>query len=168
VFGLANGPQSTSTCSMVDAYRLKRNFGYWLLSYHTSEFDIFQEKSKAVLEHHFNNHAHCNDWCAMKKANAITQAARGNLKYRYKKEHPKLYKDLCQTVEHFTETKKLRECHHGYSCQRNESLNRLISQFVPKDRTFCQSMSLTSRICLAVGIDSVWGTKSTTNVFLTK
>jgi hypothetical protein len=153
VFGLANAPQSTSTCSMVDTYRLKRNFGYCLLSYHTSEFDIFQEKSKAVLEHHFNNHTHCDDWCAMKKVDA-TQAVRGNLKYRCKKEHPKLYKDLCQIVEHFTETEKLRECHHGYSSQKNESLNRLISQFVPKDRTYCQSMSLTSRICLAVGIDS--------------
>jgi hypothetical protein len=27
--------------------------------------------------------------------------------------------------------------------------------YVPKDRTFCQSMPLTSRVCLAVGIDSV-------------
>jgi hypothetical protein len=32
VFGLANAPMSTSSCTLVDAYRLKRNFGYWLLS----------------------------------------------------------------------------------------------------------------------------------------
>ena len=44
------------------------------------------------------------------------------------------------------------------SSQKNESMNRVILRYAPKDRTYiayCQSMSLTSRICLAVGIDSV-------------
>lgn len=31
IFGMANAPMSTSTCTMVDAYHLKCNFGYWLL-----------------------------------------------------------------------------------------------------------------------------------------
>jgi hypothetical protein len=34
-------------------------------------------------------------------------------------------------------------------------MNKVVSQYVPKDRTFCQSMLLTSRICMAVGIDSI-------------
>jgi hypothetical protein len=38
VFGLALASQSTSTCTMVDAYRLKRNFGHWMLSCHTMTF----------------------------------------------------------------------------------------------------------------------------------
>jgi hypothetical protein len=67
VFGLANAPTSTSTCTMVDAYRLKTNFGYWLLRFHKEPFDIFAAKFKAVVEHHFNNHVHCDDWCSMKK-----------------------------------------------------------------------------------------------------
>jgi hypothetical protein len=62
VFGLANAPKSTSTCTMMDVYRLKCNFGYWLLSYCQKDFDIFSEdKSKAVVEHHFNNHENCDD-----------------------------------------------------------------------------------------------------------
>jgi hypothetical protein len=154
VFGLALAPQSTSTCTMVDAYRLKRNFGCWILSYHTMTFDIFREKSKAVVEHHFNNHTHCGDWCAMKNAD-VTKAAIGELKYRCKKENKKMYEDISQIMDRFTETEKLKECHHGYSSQKNESMNRMISRYVPKDRTFCQSMSLHSRICMAVGIDSV-------------
>jgi hypothetical protein len=154
VFAMAVAPLSTSTCTMVDAYRLKRNFGYWLLSYHTKDFDTFQQKSKAVVEHHFNNHAHCDDWCSMKKADA-TQTAIGNLKYRCKINDKKMYEDMCKVLHRFTESAKLKECHHGYSSQKNESMNQLISRYVPKDKTFCQSMSLNSRICLAVGVDSV-------------
>jgi hypothetical protein len=133
---------------------LKRNFGYWLLSYHKKEFEIFANKSKAVVEHHFNNHSHCDDWCSMKKASA-TVAATGNLKYRCKKENSKLYKQIVEVMDRFTNTEKLQECHHGFSSQKNESMNKVVSRYVPKDRTFCQSMSLTSRICMAVGIDSI-------------
>jgi hypothetical protein len=153
-FGLANSPQKISICTMVDAYRLKRNFGYWLMSYHTEPFDIFKARSKAVVEHHFNNHTYCEDWCSMKKATS-TQAATGNLKYRSKIDNPILYKQVVEVMERFVSEEKLRECHHGFSSQKNESMNKLISRYVPKDRTFSQSMSLASRICLAVGVDSV-------------
>jgi hypothetical protein len=149
VFGLALAPQSTSLCTMVDACRLKRNFGHWTLSCHTMTSDMFREKSKAVVEHHFNNHTHCGDWCAMKNADA-TKAAIGELKHRCKKENKKMHEDISQIMDRFTETEKLKECHHGCSSQKNESMNRVISRHVPKDRTFCQSMSLHSRTCMAV------------------
>jgi hypothetical protein len=38
---------------------------------------------------------------------------------------------------------------------KNGSINRHISQYVPKDTTYSQSMPLTSRVSLAVGFDSV-------------
>jgi hypothetical protein len=139
----------------VDAYRLKRNFGYWLLSSHTETFDIFTEKSKAVVEHHFNNHIHCGDWCPMRKVTNATKTATGNLKYRCKKENAILYKQIIEIMGRFVKPEKLRECHHGYSSQKNESMNKLISRYTPKDRTFSQSTSLASRVCLAVGVDSV-------------
>jgi hypothetical protein len=154
VFGLANSPVSVSTCTMVDAYRLKRNFGYWLMSYNKEQFDIFQMKSKAVVEHHFNNHVHCDSWCTMKNADP-KKTATGNLKYRCKVKNHLLYKQIRDIMDRFTETGKLKECHHTFSSQKNESMNKLISRFVPKDRTFSRSMSLGSRVCLAVGIDSV-------------
>jgi hypothetical protein len=91
VFGLAYSPVSASTCTMVDAYRLKRNFAYcWLMSYHTESFDIFQEKAKSVVEQHFNNHWYCDDWCSMKKA-SVEKTATGNLKYRCKVTNKLLY-----------------------------------------------------------------------------
>ena len=112
------------------------------------------QKSNAVIEHHFNNHEHCDDWCAMKNADT-TQKALGELKYRCKKANPKMYEDLCLILKKFTDTDKLKDCHHGHSSQKNESMNRLISRYVPKDRTYCQSSSLSGRVCLAVGVDSV-------------
>jgi hypothetical protein len=90
----------------------------------------------------------------MKKAD-LTETAAGNLKYRCKKDKPVLYKQVVEVMDRFVKQEKLRECHHGYSSQKKESMNNLISRYVPKDRTYCQSLSLTSRICLAVGVDSV-------------
>jgi hypothetical protein len=40
-------------------------------------FKRFEEKAKAVAEqssHNFNNHAHCNDWWFMKKAEKAEKA----------------------------------------------------------------------------------------------
>jgi hypothetical protein len=153
-FGLAMAPASASSLTMVDACRLKRNFGCWLLSHHTKDFDTFQEKSKAAVEHHFNNHAHCDEWCNMKKADA-TEASKGDLKCRCKKENKKTCEDVSQILCRFTETEKLKECHHGHGSQKNESMNQHVTRHVPKDRTCCQSTSQTGRICIAVGVDSV-------------
>ena len=153
-FALALAPQSTSTLTLVDAYRLKRNFAYWLLSYHSKDFSTFQEKSSAVGEHHFDNHEFCDDWCAMKKADA-TQKAILNLKYRCKKTNPKMYDDVMTLLQRFTTPEKLKECHHGHSSQKNEAMNQSITRYNPKTNTFSLTMSLNARICLAVGVDSV-------------
>jgi hypothetical protein len=154
VFGLALAPLSTSTCTVVDACRLKRNFGHWLLSCHKKSFDVFQEKSKAAVERHFNCHKHCDDWCNVKKANAA-DAAKGSLKHRCKTENEKMHANACGIMDRFTEMEKSKECHHWHSSQKNESMNELRSRCTPKDETSCQSTSLKSRTCLAVGADSV-------------
>ena len=48
VFALAAAPKSTLTCTMVDAYRLKHNFGYWIPGYHSETLEIFGKKSNAL------------------------------------------------------------------------------------------------------------------------
>ena len=60
MLAMALAPLSTSNCcTMVDAYHLKRTFGYWLLRNHAKDFGIFQEqKSEGVVENHINNHIH--------------------------------------------------------------------------------------------------------------
>jgi hypothetical protein len=79
-----------------------------------------------------------------------------------------LYGKSLDVMDRFVKIEKLKECHHGHSSQKNESMNKLISRYVPKDLTFCQSTSLASRIGLALGIDSVGHTAYLTEGFLHK
>jgi hypothetical protein len=51
---------------MVDANRLKRNFGYWLLSYHKEPFDILQQRPKQWLST-TSTATTTDDWCSMKR-----------------------------------------------------------------------------------------------------
>jgi hypothetical protein len=97
-----------------------------MLSYHKEKFHIFQAKAEAVVEHHFNNHEHCDDWCRMKNTDAAT-VARGDLKYRCKKENAELYKQVLEIKDRFVATDKLRDCHHAYSSQKNESMKKCVS-----------------------------------------
>jgi hypothetical protein len=39
--------------------------------------------------------------------------------------------------------------------QKNEAMNKSIMRYCPKDKTLCRTMVLTSRIHLAIGIDSL-------------
>ena len=55
----------------------------------------------------------------------------------------------------FLTEERLRECHHQMSSQKNEAMNKSIMRYAPKDRTYCRTMGLTSRINLAIGVDSV-------------
>ena len=45
----------------------------------------------------------------------------------------------------------LREVHHMYNTQLNESLNRSFSKFAPKDKTFSKSQSLFGRMNIVSG-----------------
>jgi hypothetical protein len=51
-------------------------------------------------------------------------------------------------------TEKLKECHHGHSSQKTNQLNS-ISRYTSRKTGLFASQFLASRICLAVGIDSV-------------
>ncbi len=66
-----------------------------------------------------------------------------------------MYEEMTKILQRFTNTEKLKECHHGHSSQKNESLNTLVSRYCPKDKTFSHSTSLAGRICMVVGVDSV-------------
>jgi hypothetical protein len=39
--------------------------------------------------------------------------------------------------------------------QKNEAMNRSIMRYIPKDKTYSQTMALTSHLNLAVSIDSL-------------
>ena len=54
-----------SKCTKMDARRLKRNTG---LAVHANRLqaeslEIYKKNILSIMEHHFNNHADCGNWC---------------------------------------------------------------------------------------------------------
>ena len=52
-----------STMTKVDCLRLKRNFAWWLFTSRHDTLEEFKNAGMAVVEHHFNNHQYCGEWC---------------------------------------------------------------------------------------------------------
>lgn len=74
-----------------------------------------------------------------KEENEVSSPSR----YRLDKElDPKAFKQMEEAFLPFVDDECLRECHHMYNTQLNESLNRSFSKFAPKDKTFSKSQSL--------------------------
>jgi hypothetical protein len=53
------------------------------------------------------------------------------------------------------EEEKLSMLFHQYDTQKVEGFNKLLTKFLPKDKTYCQTIENKARIHLAVGLQSV-------------
>jgi hypothetical protein len=150
---LKNQGKKRSEMTLVDSLRLKRNFAWWLFSGINITYDQFRDSAQSPVLHHFNDHTQCGTWC---RHRTKTKAQLGLLKkYRCKEANNKLYLQCLEILERFTSEAHLRECHHRMSSQKNEAMNKSIIRYVPKDKTLCKTMSLTSRLCMAISIDSI-------------
>ena len=155
-FELSRKPLKESECTSVDAERIKRNFSYCVRMYSGENFDVFMAAMKAVIEHHFNNHEFCGDWCPMKKMKAGSDEAKAaSLKYRCKVKNAKLYGQMKETHDAFTTEEWLRDLHHDVHTNKCESINGFITKFMHKNKHWCRTMANASRTYLAVLIDSV-------------
>ena len=111
----------------------------------------WEQDAKAVVEHHFDNHEFCGDFCKRKKETAEERELTRK-RYRDKQVDPVLHEQLTAILAKFISLSRLEEIVHPYNTQRNESLNSFIAWFAPKHRTYSRSMSLENRISIAVGI----------------
>lgn len=113
---------SKSVMKKADAIRLKKNFGYWLKQTRNLPIDEMKEASKAIVDHHINNHQFCLSWCPykVKRKNQKKNAAKAKFRCIEIKEEQELYVKLTEMLERFTMEEKLNECHHPFSSQRNE------------------------------------------------
>jgi hypothetical protein len=75
--------------------------------------------------------------------------------YRCKVKNAKPYLQCKEIIGCFTSEERLWECHHQMSSQKNEAINRGIMRYAPKDKTYCRTMALTSRINIAISTDCV-------------
>jgi hypothetical protein len=148
----------------MDVTRLGKNYGYMIRGLKRITEDRYLDAGKAVVEHHFDNHEFCGQWCPRKR---LTDHEK-NLSERYyrNKEHDaKLYDIMNQTAARFVTLPKLKEVAHVMDTQVNESMNNTISWLAPKNKCYGGSQSLRNRVCIAVGINSLGYQRYFTRIF---
>lgn len=135
--------------------RLSTNFGYFIRQMPGIPTEEWADRSKAVLDHHFDDHSHCGQFCQRKVALAnITESTAEDIKkkfYRCKTQDAKLYASLKAIVDDFiTPSSRLKEVGHGLDTQVNESLNNTVAwKEAPKNKVYSRSMSLVNRVSMA-------------------
>ena len=68
-YKLAMAPVAVSRVTSAMAKRLKKNWGYMIRQgKHLEDVDEFILMAKAGVEHMFNNHVYCGEWCLACKA----------------------------------------------------------------------------------------------------
>jgi hypothetical protein len=125
--------------------RLGKNFGYMIQGLHNLNNDegLITEAGVSVLDHHFDDHTLCGDWCPRKRMTQL-QLQQSKHFYRCKEVNAKLYATLSVIMGHFVALDRLIECLHGMDTQANESFNNTISWVAPKNKVYCGSSSLTN------------------------
>jgi hypothetical protein len=152
-FGEACKPKK-SGCGMtkVDAERMKRRMSCTLTV-------------TAVLEHHFDVHEFCGAWCPARTEGSQGDVSKGGLRFRCKTQN----KDMClfmkKNQEEFMEDAKLRQLFLQCETQKVEGFNKLLTKFLHKDKTCCQTIEKAAKCHLTVGIQSVGHAKFHRRIF---
>jgi hypothetical protein len=144
------------TMPRMDSTRIGKNFGYMILSLSRMPEAQYCSAGTAVLKHHFDMHDHCGPWCSRKRQ-MPEQCLTSGRYYRDMNKKPEalLYAVLDEKVSRFITLERLKEVAHGMDTQVNESFNNTVSWFAPKNKVYCGSRSLTNRIRLALGINTL-------------
>ncbi len=157
--------KNKSEMNDIDCLRLKRNYAWWLFSGVQLTYDEFKQSAESPILHHFNDHSVCGTWCIHRdKSQAELQKLK---KYRCKKMNAKLFEQCQEISDRFTSEEHMKECHHKMSSQKNEAMNKSIMRYAPKEKTYARTMSLTSRVNMAVGIDCIGHGKYYERLFAT-
>jgi hypothetical protein len=141
-------------CTKVDAERMKRRLSWTLHLHCFGTYEEFKTAVLAVLEHHFNNHTFCGDWC--KSGHGTREEIRETgLRFRCKTRNNALYIVMKKHHEKFMEEGKLRQLFHRYETNTVKGFNKFLTIFLPKDRTYCQMVENKARTMLAGGLQSI-------------
>lgn len=72
--------------------------------------------------------------------------------YRSKENDKELYEQMVNAYSKYTTPERLIESLHPFDTQVNESLNKVASNYCPKDRTYATTMSFNNRLSIVIGI----------------
>jgi hypothetical protein len=142
------------TMTRMDSTRIAKNFGYMARTLKNRPEAEFVKAATACLEHHFDCHANCDTWC--KRKDQTEEQKQASVKYyRCKEKDAKLYALLHDKVSRFVTIDRLKEMAHSLDTNMNEAFNQICTWFAPKNKVFAGTGSLSNRIALAVGINSL-------------
>jgi hypothetical protein len=137
----------------MNAKRLKRNLSYTIrVNCCASDIEVLRMAIESVLEHHFNNHSLCEEWCKVKNLEG-PERQEAMLKYRCKQKNAFLYLQVKELFEEFYSL--LNKMMHGWDTNIVEGMTKFFMKFLPKDRTYATMIENTVRLYLAISIDSV-------------
>ena len=138
----------------VDITRLSTNFAYLSHQLPVLPKHLWLQAAAAVLDHHFDMHAGCGDWCQWKDQTAQERQDSGKF-YRCKHKDSALYDMLHEIISRFITLPCLEEIGHGLDTNCNEALNNLIAWVAPKNKTYSGTGSLKTRINVNISIHSI-------------
>lgn len=118
----------------MDCIRLSRNFAFMARTLEGKTDNDMIKAGQSVLQHHFDNHQCCGDWCR-RKTESKEERARKQHFYRSKAKDNELYEELQQILRRFITLDALKEVAHSMDTCANESLNNTISWVAPKNKS---------------------------------
>ena len=75
-----------------------------------------------------------------------------------------MYNQLKEIMEKFTSEQVIRESLHWNSTQKNEAMNQVIARLCPKHKHLSESLTLLTRVCVAISYTNVGMTNFYTQV----
>jgi hypothetical protein len=147
------------TMTKMDATRIEKNFSYCIRQL-AKQQDLSDEEyvraGQAVLNHHFDCHDYCGNWCRRKDLSDADRLLAANKRfYRCKTKDAALFGALEPIVARFVTLQRLHEVAHGLDTQVNESFNNTFSWVAPKNKVYSGSQSLRNRLSIAIGINGL-------------
>jgi len=143
------------TMTKCDAMRLQRYYSFMARQLKCKQSDDeMLSAGQAVLEHHFDCHECCGDWCLRKDQTNEQRQAQKKF-YRCKTDDKELCDYLKGILERFVTIEALKEIAHGCDTLVNESLNNTTSWVAPKNKVYASTVSLATRIGIVLCINTL-------------
>jgi hypothetical protein len=137
-----------------DAERIKRRLSWTLRLHCGGTYEEFKTAVEAVLEHHFDNHEYCGDWCTSAHGTEEEVREQG-FRFRSKTNDHAMYLFLKKHHDAFMQDEKLRQLFHQFDTNSVEGFNKFLTKFLHKDMTLCQTIENAARAYLALCLQSI-------------
>ena len=103
--------------------------------------------TKQTVAHVLINNCGENGECDLKQDTSNTKKETGY--YRCKKKHASMYKQMTDKYQRYITRDMLKMVLHFFDTQKNEAMNTSIMKYAPKSKTYCKTLSLKVRVCIA-------------------